>query len=98
MNPTEDAHSPRVRHDPAARRFWVEVEGRTAVLDYEEAPGVLAFTHTFVPPELRGRGLAELLVRAGLAYARETRNQVRPDCSYVAAFMAKQAEFRDLIG
>jgi predicted GNAT family acetyltransferase len=97
MTAAHDGAQPGVRHDAAARRFWVEIDGRTAVLDYEGAPGVLAFTHTFVPAELRGRGLAERLVRAGLAHARETRNQVRPDCSYVAAFMAKHAEFRDLI-
>ncbi len=97
MSRSDGAPLPSVRHDPGTRRFSIELAERTALLEYEEMPGVLVFTHTFVPPELRGRGLAELLVRAGLAHARETRNRVRPDCSYVATFLAKHAEFRDLI-
>ncbi len=98
MSGADAAGEAAVCHDAAARRFSVEVSGRRAVLDYEADGGVLAFTRTFVPPELRGRGLAEQLVRAGLAHARETRQLVRPDCSYVAAFLAKHAEFRDLLG
>jgi len=97
MSAADASGVPAVSHDAGARRFRVELDGRVAVLDYEADGGVLAFTHTFVPPELRGRGLAERLVRAGLAHARATRQLVRPDCSYVAAFVAKHAEFRDLL-
>ncbi len=97
MSGAEGPDLSEVRHEAAARRFVAEAAGRSAVLDYETADGILIFTHTFVPPELRGRGLAEKLVRAGLAYARETGSRVRPDCSYVAAFIARHAEFRDVV-
>jgi predicted GNAT family acetyltransferase len=55
------------------------------------------FTHTVVPPELRGRGIAEALVRAALADARAAGRKVVPACSYVARFMERHREFGDLL-
>ena len=41
------------------QRFELRIDGHLAVLDYvEQGDNVLAFTHTFVPPELRGRNVA----------------------------------------
>jgi uncharacterized protein len=57
----------------------------------------MVFTHTLVPPELRGRGIAEHLVRAALAEARTQGRQVVPACSYVAKFIERHAEYRDLL-
>ena len=85
-----------VRHNPAENRFEVEVEGRLAVAEYERRGSEIVFTHTLVPPELRGRGLAEALVRAGLEHARAEQLRVVPACSYVAKFLERHAEFREL--
>ncbi len=90
------ADETKVIHDAAARRFSLATEGRAAVADYELAGDTVIFTHTFVPPELRGRGLAEKLVRAGLEWARAEKRRVVPACSYVAAFIRRNAEFQDL--
>jgi predicted GNAT family acetyltransferase len=81
-----------VEHNGPERRFEIRVGEATAVLDYEVAGGALIATHTEVPPALRGRGLAELLVRAMLAWAGEAGLRVEPRCSYVAAFMEKHPE------
>lgn len=88
---------PQVRHDAATGRFAISVDGHLAVADYALADERMIFTHTFVPPALRGRGLAEVLVRAGLAEARARGRRVVPQCSYVAAFLARHPEFRDLV-
>ncbi len=85
-----------VRHNVADRRFETEVEGRLAVADYERSEGKMIMTHTFVPPELRGRGIAEKLVRTALDYAKAERLRVVPACSYVAAFVERHAEYRTL--
>jgi predicted GNAT family acetyltransferase len=50
-----------------------------------------------VPPELRGRGIAEQLVRAALADARTAGNKVVPACSYVAKFIERHHEYQDLL-
>jgi predicted GNAT family acetyltransferase len=89
--------TPAVVHNAAASRFEVNVEGQLAGAEYEFVGGNMVFTHTLVPPALRGRGLAEHLVRAGLAHAREHGLRVVPQCSYVATFIKRNAEFADLL-
>lgn len=87
-----------VRHNAAARRFEIEVEGRLSVVDYERTGDVMTLTHTLVPAELRGRGLAEKLVRTALDHARAEKLRVVPACSYVAAFIKRHAEYQSLAG
>lgn len=86
-----------IRHDPANGRYETETDGHVSVLDYTRDGHRLVFTHTFVPPELRGRGVAELLVRAALDDARTAGHQVVPQCSYVAKFIARHAEYQPLL-
>ena len=86
-----------VRHHAAANRFESEVDGNLAIAEYQLDGERMIITHTFVPPELRGRGIAEKLVRPALAWARAKNRRVVPACSYVAAFIERHAEFRDLL-
>lgn len=88
-----------VRHNKDAARYEIEVAGHLAVAEYELTPdGRQVFTHTLVPPELRGRGLAEVLVRRALADARAAGRKVVPACSYVAKFIERNRDFADLVG
>jgi uncharacterized protein len=86
-----------VTHNAAARRYEATVEGQLSVCAYELDGGRMIFTHTVVPPELRGRGIAEKLVRTALADVRANGRKVVPACSYVAKFLERHAEFQDLI-
>jgi hypothetical protein len=86
-----------VKHNPAANRFEAEVDGHLAVAEYTLEGDRVVFTHTFVPPELRGRGIAEKLVRPALAWARAEQRRVRPACSYVAVFIERNPEFKSLV-
>jgi hypothetical protein len=80
-----------VRHDPVRARFEILIDGSSAHLDYRMlSSSVIDFTHTYTPPELRGRGLASQLVEAGVAYARERGWQVVGSCSYVALWLERQ--------
>lgn len=88
-----EAHG-EARHNAAERRFEIETDGILSVVDYELADGRIRLTHTYVPPELRGRGLAERLVRAALLHARTAGLKVVPVCSYVAVFIERHPEFR----
>ncbi len=86
-----------VLHNAAESRFETTVDGFLAVADYRLEGANVVFTHTFVPGELRGRGIAEKLVRAGLAWARAEKRSVVPACSYVAVFIQRHTEFQDLV-
>lgn len=86
-----------VRHNEAEKRFETEIEGGLAVADYKVEGERIIFTHTYVPPDLRGRGLAEKLVRVALEHARAQRLRVVPACSYVEVFIERHPEFKPLL-
>ena len=85
-----------VRRNPAASRYEADIDGHLAVAEYRLEGDRVVFTHTFVPPELRGRGVAEKLVRTALEEARQEGRRVVPQCSYVALFIRRNPEFRSL--
>lgn len=86
-----------VRHNPAAHRYEIDVNGQLAVAEYLAEGDRVILTHTFVPPELRGRGLAEKLVRRALEDARSQNAKVVPACSYVDAFIRRHPEYQSLL-
>ncbi len=88
----------QVRHDEAAGRFTLPLPGEDAVLDYDVLDGgVREYSHTFVPPAHRGKGYADILVRAALDHARREGWKVLPSCSYVRGYVQRHAEYRDLV-
>jgi uncharacterized protein len=86
-----------VRHNVASSRFEAEVDGGMSVADYVRRDGEMIMTHTYTPPTLRGRGIAEKLVRAALDYARSEKLKVVPACSYVDIFIQRHAEYKSLV-
>lgn len=86
-----------VRHNTAEHRFEAEVEGQFSVAEYSQREGEITFTHTYTPAPLRGRGIAEKLVRTALDYAREQRLRVVPACSYVATYVQRHPEYQSLV-
>ncbi len=86
-----------VRNNETNCRYETTVDGKLCIADYVIEKGTVIFTHTFVPPELRGRGIAANLVRAALADARAKNLKVVPACSFVAKFIARHPEYRDLV-
>ncbi|MFB6457910.1 GNAT family N-acetyltransferase [Chitinophaga sp. Hz27] len=78
-------------------RFETTVEGHIGFIQYVESPGVIAYVHTEVPPELEGRGIAAQLAKYVLDYAREHHLRVKPLCPYVHAYMKRHPEYNDLL-
>ncbi|HET8697747.1 MAG TPA: GNAT family N-acetyltransferase, partial [Gammaproteobacteria bacterium] len=58
----------------------------------------LDYRHTFVPPPLRGQGIASRLVRFALDHALEHRLTVIPSCPFVAAYIKGHPRYRPLLG
>jgi len=77
-----------IQHDIERQRFVLQTDGGEATLEYRLLPGNgIDFSHTFVPPALRGRGIAEKLVRTGLSWARSQEYEIRASCWYVQRFI-----------
>lgn len=81
----------------AAHRFEVEVDGQLAVAEYERDGDAIVFTHTFVPEDLRGRGIATALVGAAIDAARRDHLKVVPQCPMVASWMKAHPASHDLL-
>ena len=92
MNPP-----PVVRHNTAAHRYEIDTDGRMSVAEYELVEGKQVFTHTLVPEELRGRGLAEALVKTALDDAMRAGRKVVPACWYVAKYIDRHKEYQPLL-
>ena len=78
----------RIDHQPEQFRFVCEEPGGESRLEYTLLPrNGIDFTYTFVPQELRGRGIAEKLVRTGLDWARQQGYNIEASCWYVRRFL-----------
>lgn len=86
-----------LRHEPARRRFLAEAAEGTGLLEYDTLdPATLDFRHTYVPPELRGRGIAGIVTKFALDYARANALGVVPSCPYVARYLDEHPEYAEL--
>ena len=85
------------RKNTLTNRYELDLDGKLAYLAYEEWPtGEVAFTSTFVPPELRGKNVAAVLTRFALEDARAQGRTVVPQCSYAAAYLERNPEYAHL--
>jgi uncharacterized protein len=94
MSASEDAP---VRDNPARRRYETEIEGRISLIAYRLAGETMTFTHTEVPEELEGRGIASRLAHFALEDARARGLRIVPLCPFVAAYIRRHPEYQDLV-
>ena len=87
-----------VRQDEAQGKFYADVDGEEAVIEYEKrGDGVYDLLHTFVPPHLRGQGVAEDLVRQALDRIRGEGAHIIPSCPFVHLFVERNHGYQDLV-
>ena len=86
-----------VVHNTAQSRFQSEVDGLTCVADYRLRGQVMQMTHTGVPTQLEGRGIASKLVQAAVEHAKANDLRIDPQCSYVVTWMQRHPEAASLL-
>lgn len=80
-------------------KYVAEIAGESATGHLEWEPrgkGVRVATHTIVPKQIGGRGVAAVLVKALIADAREQGFKVVPQCWYVAKKFDENPDWADL--
>lgn len=87
----------KVVHNEAENRFEIRSGDHLAVAEYDLEDDAIVFTHTIVPEELEGRGIAKELVRTGLEHARAKKLKVVPQCAFVASFIKRNPEYKELL-
>lgn len=87
-----------VAHEEEYQQFTVVLEEEEAELAYAlPEPGLINFTHTYVPESARGKGIANQLIEAGLRHAEENNLKVIASCPVVAKFIKRNEEYRKLL-
>lgn len=87
-----------VKHDETNNKFFVLVNGKEAYLRYlMDSRGTMNMVKTYVPPELRGQGIAAVIVQAGLEFAKEKGFKIIPSCSYVETYIDRHKEYNSLV-
>jgi len=84
---------------PDALRFEARgTEGELlGIAEYQAMGTVVAFTHTEVPPEHGGRGIASRLIGDAMDLVRASDRQVIPYCPYVRSWLTRHPDYLDLV-
>lgn len=81
-----------MRDNEAKRRFELDIDGATVYADYRKEDGRLVIPYVFAPPELRGTGAVDKLMRQILDHANAGNKTIIPVCSYAAAWMRRHQQ------
>lgn len=86
-----------VRQNADRNRYELDVDGGHALAFYRLADGVMTFTHTEVPADLRGRGIGSAMMRGVLEDVRAQGLKVVAGCPFVADYIDRHPEFANLL-
>ncbi len=87
-----------VKDNPTASRFEMASGGAVAFVEYERTgDDGIALLHTEVHEALSGQGVGSKLVRGVLDTLRAQGSRVVPRCEFVAAYIGRHPEYRDLL-
>jgi len=88
-----------VSDNPDRRRYELRVDDRiVSIADYYlTAEDVVVVPHVETDPELRGRGMADRLMRGMLDDLRAHDRKITPICTFAAAYLRDHPGDRDLL-
>lgn len=79
--------------------FYIEEDGEwTAEMTYKKSGAdTIIIDHTEVDESLRGKGVGERLVKAGVEYARKNNLKIVAQCPFTAKVIDETPEFQDVL-
>jgi predicted GNAT family acetyltransferase len=86
-----------VKHDKKTERFVAEIEGYEAYLSYNVLDDIIDLSYAYTPPEIRGKGIAKIVVEYAFNYAKANNLKVIPTCSYAQAFVKRYDNYKNLL-
>ncbi|EQA64641.1 GNAT family N-acetyltransferase [Leptospira alexanderi] len=87
----------RVIHSERESKFYTSLGDHESYLLYKEEGDIWDLVSTYVPSELRGKGLAADLARTALDKARSLNKKIIPSCPYVVTFLNRHPNYNDLV-
>jgi predicted GNAT family acetyltransferase len=79
------------------QQFEVHLDGEVAVLQYRFQNDLIWLMHTEVPQKLEGKGIASVLAKYGLEWAKANDKKVKVICPFVAVFLKRHPEYNAIV-
>lgn len=91
-----------VHHDSKERRFFFPIEDHKDAqiayeLNSEAEPNIIDFTHTYVSPENRDKGIGEKMADTAIEFAIENGFEIKASCPFVRDYMNSRDDYRKLL-
>ena len=86
-----------VTDNAAMNRYEMITDGGLAFIRYRAVDKGRNLFHAEVPKSVEGHGVGSALARGTLDLVRMQGFKIIPGCPFVAAYIAKHPEFRDLV-
>jgi uncharacterized protein len=87
-----------VQDNAAEHRYDIFFDGALAgFAAYRDEDGCRVFTHTKIDPDFEGHGLGGRLARGALDDVRGRGIEVVAQCPFIAGYIARHAEYADLV-
>jgi predicted GNAT family acetyltransferase len=78
--------------DEKNHKFYCTVDSHECIAEYSIDGNIIEFYHTFVHPELRGRGIAEKLFDKAKEFVIEKNLKVHPTCSFARKYFEEKGK------
>ncbi len=87
-----------IRNNSAAQRYEAFLDGEQAgVCHYKLDGKTITFTHTVVDPAFEGKGVGSAQAKYVLDESRSRGLKVVPACKFIAAYISRHGEYKDLV-
>lgn len=83
-------------HNKQECKYEYHIDGHVAYITYDDQDGNMHLTHTIVPDELAGKGLAKTLLEDVLEQIRKENKKAVAQCSYIVKYQEKHPELSDI--
>ena len=86
-----------VYNNTRLHRFEVQLGKKLGVINYQRDGLTYIFTHTEIPPENSGQGIADRIAHVALETAKAEGAQVVPICPFIKVYIHRHTEYASLV-
>lgn len=87
----------KIRENIEKKRFETEVENKIALIEYIRAEDKMYLTHTEVPTELEGKGIASSMAKQVLQQIKDENLKLVPICPFIASYIRRHPEWKEIL-